>query len=70
MREIKQQNKYGQMWKAALLFLAVCVWAALPLLTKNAVEASGGEPAATTLTATLRAPGGAVNPHGAAEYSV
>ncbi|MDQ6788305.1 MAG: FG-GAP-like repeat-containing protein [Acidobacteriota bacterium] len=68
MREIKKQT-HGQIWKAALVFLAVFAWAAIPFLTQNAVEASG-EATVSTLRATLTAPNGAINPHGTADFSV
>lgn len=68
MKEIKKQT-HGQIWKAAFVLTAVFAWAAVPFLTQNPVEASD-EPAVSTLTANLRAPNGAIDPHGEAEYSV
>jgi hypothetical protein len=57
------------MWKIALVAVAVFAWVAIPFILQNKVEASNETPS-STLTANLTAPGGAVNPHGVATYSV
>src|SRR5215210_4408133 len=65
-----RKEKHGQMWKIALVFLAVFAWTAIPFITKNTVEASSEDSPISTLTAVLRAPNGAVNPHGEAVLEI
>ena len=70
MKKEVKKNKNGQIWKAALVILAVFAWAAIPLLTQTSVKASGDEIPVSTITANLTSPSGGINPHGLAAYEV
>ncbi len=65
---MKKNRKNWQMWKIALVFVAVFAWIAVPFLMQEKVSA-GGIPILVR-TANLVSPTGSVNPHGAAEYQL
>ena len=65
---MKRDRKNKQMWKIALVFVAVFAWVAIPFLMQEKVSA-GGVPILVR-TANLVSPTGSVNPHGAAEYQL
>lgn len=64
----KQISRSWHYWKAALVVAILAGWVSIPMLT-NAVKADS-TPVVAIRTATLVAPGGAINPHGLATWQL
>ena len=64
-----KSKKNGQLWKV-LVLIAAFAWVTASFVIKDGVSASAAEIPISTITATLVAPGGAINPHGLATYNV
>ena len=68
MKQRQIQTKKRSFFKVAAILVVMAAWVTIPLLIDKA-EASGGRPIAVR-TATLIAPGGGANPHGAATWQL
>ncbi|MBK7704549.1 MAG: VCBS repeat-containing protein [Acidobacteria bacterium] len=67
---MKKANKNGQIWKVSLVLIAIFAWVSAPFVMNERVSANAAGVPVLTLTATLTAPGGGINPHGLATYTV